>query len=72
VRSAASVGAPADIGATTRHGHDNRRIPRYLRAFTRTRVVQDRIPPTASEITAMDLKGEQTAFVYTTYLPGAH
>src|SRR5579862_4471379 len=26
------------------------------------------IPPTALEVTAMDPKGEQTAFVYTTYI----
>ena len=39
-----------------------------VRACTRTRVAQDRIPPTAPEVTAMDAKGEQTAFVYTTYI----
>jgi hypothetical protein len=39
-----------------------------VRACTRTRVVQDRIPPTAAEVTAMDPKGEQTPFVCTTYI----
>ena len=32
--------------------------------------VQERIPTTAPEVTAMDAKGEQTAFVYTTYIQG--
>ena len=39
-----------------------------MRVCTRTRVGQDRIPPTVAEVTAMDPNGEQTAFVYTTYI----
>jgi uncharacterized protein YndB with AHSA1/START domain len=33
-----------------------------------TRVGQDRIPPTVAEVTDMVPEGEQTAFVYTTYI----
>ena len=53
--------------AHTREGDAIATLP-CVRA-PRTRAVQDRIPPTAPEVTAMDPKGEQTAFVYTTYIP---
>jgi hypothetical protein len=52
--------------AYTREGDAIATLP-CVRA-PRRRVVQDRIPPTALGVTAMDPKGEQTAFVYTTYI----
>src|ERR1700733_15165844 len=44
------------------------RVPASRHASNRTGYVQDRIPATAPEVTAVDAKGEQTAFVYTTYI----
>src|SRR6516165_1841743 len=44
------------------------RIPALRHASGRTRVRAGPDPATAPEVTAMDAKGEQTAFVYTTYI----